>query len=118
MVTSMTTERDNAQSREPATKMLKPTMYDRLWPYRSPARPTPRSSALTTSRYTAVTHSISATLACSSARITGSTVFTTLPSSADMNVPTPTVKRIHQRRSEAGVELCSPATIVSQRLAL
>src|SRR5262245_49516800 len=35
--------------------------------------------------------------------MTGNTVLTTLPSRADMNVPTPTVNRIHHRRADPGL---------------
>jgi len=50
-----------------------------------------------TSRYTVVTHSMPATLAPNARASTGRSVLTTLPSSADMNVPTPTVTSTHQR---------------------
>jgi len=69
-----------------------------LWPRMSPSRPTPRSSALTTSRYAVTTHSMVATLAPSARLMIGSIVLTTLASSADMNVPTPTAVRIHHLR--------------------
>src|SRR5689334_23034485 len=69
------------------------------WPFRSPTRPTPSSSALTTSRYAVTTHSIDATDAPIDREMTGSMVFTTLASSADMSVPIPTAPSTHHLRS-------------------
>src|SRR5450756_1538396 len=42
------------------------------------------------------THSMDATLECSALLMTGTATLTTLPSRADMNVPTPTAASTHQ----------------------
>ena len=90
------------QSSEPAMKTTKPATYTGLWPLMSPNRPKLSRMPLTSSRYMVTTHWTVAISAPKSLRITGKTVLTTLPSSADMNVPTPTASRMVQRIPAAG----------------